>query len=330
LAFSVTEVEKKTVYESDLQDYLANHLSINEIQGLLQVKNRATAVKHISPKEMKLQELFIVPTDKHGRQTTKEQKQLTTRYYVSKNIWAEFLVEEGWMSGHKKQIVERFSFSVRKLPVGSTVRTITVVKTVLAKIVAEDVLNYLREYKRSHNISISPSKQTPMNQQIGSTTFKVLKKMCDSVTINAPSGRKLTYYKCDQLHDLYNCGFHKTDFIIPYNEEIQELSIDERFNFYLNEALGNLPEHQIKNYYDEKGELLPVHFLAPINRDLNELEEQIKKKLSVVGKNILFNELLVHKNLNNDEQTSNKINQLLHSLHNNKEGAQRLSNSHLI
>ncbi|MCR8964211.1 hypothetical protein O0550_13505 [Brevibacillus halotolerans] len=286
MAVHYNDVLVKTIEQSSLSDFQKQYFSITQIQELLQVKSRLQAETYILPKEMKLVEMFYIPEKKNQKDCHIETKQLKNRYYVPKDVWTEFLIEEEWAKRISRKIIERFSFVIGN---GNKIRHILVVKENEIQLEADDMINLLSSWPKRNRIEL-------LQRKDNSGDFKTISKpasiynLCDQLIMKSPiTNNVLTYLNIDQVKWISQTDLFKNCFVVDYHDAASQMDSTSKFNFYLELLL------QDDQYNDESINSSNVRENIQLLTTTRSLEEYLFTLSSVqtkVEQALTINELL--------------------------------------
>ncbi|MFF0828881.1 hypothetical protein ACFYU8_18345 [Brevibacillus sp. NPDC003359] len=237
MAISFQDVQTKTISEIQLAVFKENYFTIDQISSLLQLKGRLAALRYIQPREMKMVELFYHPIDKQDESIiTSQTKQLKTRYFIPKEVWAQFITESGWAIKTSRSITERFTFKIN-----NKLMHLLVVHSKSSKdIESDELFNSLSNWRRQINITIETKKTKNDDYKcINKAYFYKIAQLCNSLAITSPENvRPLQFFDPNQAAWLYRTSLFFSDLVVDYQESYDSLSLFDRFNKYLNDALS--------------------------------------------------------------------------------------------
>lgn len=282
MAVHFNDVMVKTIEQSSLADFQKQYFSISQIQELLQVKSRIQAETYILPKEMKLVEMFYIPENKNQKDCHIETKQLKNRYYVPKDVWAEFLIEEEWAKRISRKIMERFSFVIGN---GNRIRHILVVKENEIPLEGDDIINLMNSWPKRNRIELLQRKDTNEGFKAVSKPTSIY-NLCDQLIIKSPiTNNDLTYLNTDQVEWISQTDLFKNSFVVDYHDATSQMNFTSKFNYYL-ELL--LQDHQYKaeiinssNTRDNIQLLTPTKNLEEWLFTLSSVKNKIEQALSI-------------------------------------------------
>jgi len=286
VAISIEDVTEKTVPESDLKVFLENYLSIEQIMHLLQLKYREAAARYILPKEMKMIELFYIPTDKQGNIIQgAEKKQLKTRYYVPKQVWAQYLSEHKWAKQVYTTVKERFTFTM-----GRSIKKLLIIQQITPEqIDPADLFNSLHLWRRRNRFNLlQEQKETREFTPISQAFLHNITKICSHLSIICPDNIKpLTYYDPVQALWLLQTGLYDFDYLLPYNEEFNHIDVEERFSRYTAQLDLFTESKEVINLV--RGKFHPLELLNPENRDqFDDIRGNKIKRLGMIDEIIRY------------------------------------------
>lgn len=295
MAINILDVEEKTILEHQVSEFLEHYFSINQLKQLLQLKNRNNVYQFTSPKEMRMIELFYIPTDSTGKPIPgEERRQFSTKYYIPKEAWAQYLIEEEWAQYVKREVIERFSFEVQGDPNKKTMLVISEERP--QSFEPEELLEKLRIHKKlqATDLLIYNEKNQQYQQVYPHYAYRA-RKIASCISISSPNNsRPHTFYDPSEISQILHCGLFDYDFLVLYQPQLERLPVEDRFNKYLKVVAESNPSLLSK----KDGSVLPYdlftcsyHPFEILSPDRTSLFENAKKNYR--DRQALINELLL-------------------------------------